>query len=101
MIGAQFLHQRQHRLQVVHASADSIAPASVMPWARRKPVTSRAIGRIDEAHAAAVEAGIPDHAQLFRQRPFLAVGPAPLHGPKRLIDQQFLRHVLSRFAREC
>jgi hypothetical protein len=45
---------------------------------------------IDEAHAAAVEAGVADHLQLLVERPFVPVRTPPFHGPHRLVDQQLL-----------
>jgi hypothetical protein len=47
-------------------------------------------GKIAEIDAGAVKAGFRDHADLLFQRPFLPVGPAALHGPERLEDEQFL-----------
>ena len=80
MIGAQFLHQRQHRLQVVHALGIALRlPGHAMGAQEAGDLAGER--RIDEARAAAVKAGIPDHGQFFGQRPFLAVGTAPLHRP--------------------
>ena len=43
-----------------------------------------------DVHGDTVEAGIANHLELAVERPFLPIGPAALHRPCRLVDQQFL-----------
>ena len=51
------------------------------------PLDLRRFAREELVDAHAVEAGLVDHVQLLVERVFLAVGPAPLHGPQRLVDE--------------
>ena len=81
MIGTEFADQFQNGRKVT----DRLRIALRLPGHAIRPQEAghvARIGRIDEAHAGAIESGIADHGQLFFQRPFQPVRPPPLHGPE-------------------
>jgi hypothetical protein len=92
VVGAEFGCQVQHRRKV----GDALRVALRLPGhavCAQETGHVAGIAGIDEADAGAVEAGIADYCQLLVQRPFDALGAAPLHGPEGSIDGERLRHI--------
>jgi hypothetical protein len=81
VVGAQLLHMLEDRLEVIHR----LGIALRLPG---HAVRAQEVGHfpgvlvVEEAHPAAVEAGLVDHRQLLLQRPLEPVGTAAFHRPQ-------------------
>jgi hypothetical protein len=80
VIGAEFAHQRQRRLQVLDAARIALRLPLHAVRAQEAGHLARVVG-FDEADAGAVEPGVADHRQPLGQRPLHAIRPTPLHRP--------------------